>query len=654
MWAAMGLAVSVLSVTVGLASPPASAAPTAATLTGRVSLLPGSVEPGVPGDATNAVVSNNGRYVAFTTKARLSPVDALDFEDVYVRDLLTDEVELITVSPSGGWVPGPHIAGAISGNGRYVVFASLTEGVVTGDTNGAWDVFIRDRFLDVTERVSVSSAGQQSAQHTPIDARSPSMMDVSDNGRYVAFIADGAVFGGVAGDNKVMLRDRVNGTTENVSVNTAEQPANSDASQVAMTPDARYIAFQSRAWNLTDPDNNGSTGDVFRRDRQTGTTVVVSRSTAGTAGFEYSGDPSISDDGSRIAFISKSALATGDLTTVYDVFVRHVGSATTAKVSWDIGGGEADHDAANPAISGDGTTVAWDSLSGEYVSGGGNGKTHVFQRVGTNPITRQSVASIGSLGNGDSDGASLSSDGKVLVFDSLSSNLVTGDTGSRDVFMRRNPEVGPHLSGAGFATAMRPRFAADAATQSAVATRIGRGSAPEREILALASAPAWAANRGPVSRLYIAYFKRLPETAGINYWIGRMNGGMSINQVSAEFAKSQEFRTLYGTSTTNSQFVTLVYQNVLGRSPDAAGLQFWVDKMADGMTRGRVMTNFSESAEGKARFRPQVDTTLVGLGMLGAMPSKTMAGLMVSDMADDSSAAGINRLLRSMEYAATV
>lgn len=648
----VSIVASLVGVTLGLA-PPTPAAPTSSTLTGRVSVLPGSVEPSFKGDATNAVVSASGRYVTFTTTARLSPVDALDFEDVYVRDLLTDEVELISVTPTGAWSPGPHHAGAISSNGRYVVFASLASNLVADDTNGAYDVFIRDRVTDVTQRVSISSAGQQSTLHTPPSAGSPGMMDVSDDGRYVAFMASGAVFGAPTGDTKVMVRDRTNGTTENVSISDTEQPGNADAFDLSMSSDGRYVAFRSAAWNLVADDANTSTTDVFRRDRQAATTVVVSRSSTGAHGFNYSSSPSISDDGNRIAFVSKSVLATGDQATVADVFVRNVSAGTTTKVSTDLGGGEADHDAVDPVISGDGTVVAWHSLSGEYVAGGGNGKTHVFRRVGPNPITRQSVSSVGGLGNGDSDGATLSRDGAVLVFDSLASNLVSGDTGSRDVFVRRNPEVGPHGTGAALAAAVRDHFGANAATGSAVATRIGRGSSPEREILVLATAPAWAAKRGPLSRLYMAYFKRLPDAGGIDYWVGRMNGGLTLNAVSAEFAKSAEFRTLYG-NTGNSAFVTLVYQNVLGRGPDAAGLDYWVDKIEGGMTRGTVMTNFSESPEGKGRFRPRVDTTLVSLGLLGAMPPSGLAASMVADMTSDSSALGISRLLRSSEYAAAV
>ncbi len=651
-WARVVIVASLVGVTLGLA-PPTAAAPTSATLTGRVSVLPGSVEPSFTGDATNAVVSGSGRYVAFTTTARLSPVDASDFEDVYVRDLLTDEVELISVKPDGTWTPGPHLAGAISSNGRYVVFASLNGSLVANDTNGAFDVFIRDRVTDVTERVSVSSAGQQSSLHTPGAIGSSGQMDVSDDGRYVAFMGSGSIFGAPVSDTKAMVRDRQTGTTENVSISNTEAPGDGDAYELSMSSDGRYVAFRSAASNLIAEDLNGSATDIFRRDRQAGTTVVASRSTTGAHGFNYSANPSISDDGSRIAFVSKSILATGDQTTVLDVFVRNLSAGITTKISTDLGGGEADHDALEPSISGDGTVVAWHSLSGEYVSGGGNGKIHVFRRVGTNPITRQSVSSGGALGNGDSDGATLSRDGAVLVFDSLSSNLVSGDTGKRDVFVRRNPEVGPHGSVSAFSVAVQDHFGATAAAGSAARTRIGRGSSPEREILVLATAPAWAAKRGPLSRLYIAYFKRLPDAGGIDYWLGRMNGGLTLNAVSAEFAKSSEFRTLYG-NTSNSAFVTLVYQNVLGRSPDAAGLDYWIDKIEGGMTRGTVMTNFSESPEGKGRFRPRVDTTLVSLGMLGAMPPSGLATSMVADMTSDSSALGISRLLRSSEYAAAV
>ncbi|MFV0256961.1 MAG: DUF4214 domain-containing protein [Acidimicrobiales bacterium] len=101
---------------------------------------------------------------------------------------------------------------------------------------------------------------------------------------------------------------------------------------------------------------------------------------------------------------------------------------------------------------------------------------------------------------------------------------------------------------------------------------------------------------GQVSRLYEAYFLRPPDSGGYQYWLGVRALGSSIDQVSAEFAASQEFRDRYG-SLNNAQFVDLVYRNVLGRAPDPSGFTFWNAQLAAGVSRGAIMAGFSDSPE---------------------------------------------------------
>lgn len=103
-------------------------------------------------------------------------------------------------------------------------------------------------------------------------------------------------------------------------------------------------------------------------------------------------------------------------------------------------------------------------------------------------------------------------------------------------------------------------------------------------------------NRQQLYRLYLAYFLRMPDEAGLGFWQREMNSGRSLAAVSEAFALSPEFSQRYG-SLSDRQFVELVYQNVLGRQADAAGLDFWTGRMSAGESRGRVMVGFSESPE---------------------------------------------------------
>lgn len=102
--------------------------------------------------------------------------------------------------------------------------------------------------------------------------------------------------------------------------------------------------------------------------------------------------------------------------------------------------------------------------------------------------------------------------------------------------------------------------------------------------------------RAEVIRLYKAFFGRLPDSSGLDHWVDARRSGVGLNQVAEAFAASAEFINSYG-SLSNQQFVGLVYQNVLRRSPDGDGLNHWTGVLNSGKSRGDVMVGFSESDE---------------------------------------------------------
>ncbi len=113
-------------------------------------------------------------------------------------------------------------------------------------------------------------------------------------------------------------------------------------------------------------------------------------------------------------------------------------------------------------------------------------------------------------------------------------------------------------------------------------------------------------HRFQVARLYQAYFDRAPDTSGWAFWNQRSVDGMTTWQISDFFADSAEFTSTYGPSLSNGQFIDLVYQNVLDRDPDAGGRSYWLQRMANGLTRGQVMVHFSESPENIAKVGPEI------------------------------------------------
>ena len=125
----------------------------------------------------------------------------------------------------------------------------------------------------------------------------------------------------------------------------------------------------------------------------------------------------------------------------------------------------------------------------------------------------------------------------------------------------------------------------------------------------------------PVARLYRAYFLRSPDPGGLDYWVNRRRRGWTLIQISNQFARSSEFRTKYG-ALSNTEFVDLVYENVLGRAGDAGGRTFWINRLnTKRATRGQVMLNFSDSSEYRTKQAAEVDTGVLYAWLLRRRPT---------------------------------
>ncbi len=385
-------------------------------------------------------ISADGRYVAFTSKARnLVPGDTNECgfgasgtcPDVFVHDRQTGETTRVSVDSSGN--QGDDKSGdygflAISADGRYVAFGSEATNLVPGDSNGTWDVFVHDRQTGQTTRVSVDSAGGQANDQSTHCA-------ISDDGRYVAFSSEATslVPGDANGVVDVFLHDRQTGETARVSVDDAGNEGDGNSSRPALSGDGRYVAFESWASNLVAGDTNGAT-DIFVHDRQTGETARVSVDGAGNQASGACALADISADGRHVAFSSSASnLIPDDTNGRCDVFVHDRETGETTRVSVDSSGTQSNGLSEFPAISGDGRYVAFQSVASNLVPGDTNGDMDIFVHDGqTGSTTRMTVDSTGAQGNGRSTNAAISGDGRYVAFDSMASDLVPNDTNGRD------------------------------------------------------------------------------------------------------------------------------------------------------------------------------------------------------------------------------
>jgi Tol biopolymer transport system component len=292
-----------------------------------------------------------------------------------VRDLELGTTRLLSVRTNGTQGNQASYDPSISGNGRFVVFTSESSNLVASDTNDRRDVFLRDLQQDTTVRVSLSSREAQGNENSQDTV-------ISADGVSIVFLssATNLVPHDTNGVTDVFVRDRVGGTTRRVSVSSSQVEADGASDSPTVSARGRYVAFQSQATNLVPGDGN-PISDVFVRDRQTVTTRRVSVSTAGAEGDNGSNDPSISANGRYVAFSSDAAnLVENDTNLSQDIFIRDRINNTTSRISLGAGGGEGDGGSFDPDISGDGRFVVFESGSTDLVTGDTNDVTDVFIR----------------------------------------------------------------------------------------------------------------------------------------------------------------------------------------------------------------------------------------------------------------------------------
>jgi len=400
------------------------------------------------GGSEGPAISADGRYAAFySSAANLVTGDTNGQWDVFVHDRQTGVTQRVSVDSDGNEANGASYHDAISADGRNVGFMSGASNLVPGDTNSVADIFVHDRQTGVTQRVSVDSDGSEANGASDAPA-------LSADGRFVAFTSDATNL--VAGDTNsvadIFVRDRQTGVTQRVSVDSDGSEANGySATPPTISADGRFVAFRSQASNLV-PDDTNSVADVFVHDRQTGVTQRVSVDSNGNQGNASSGmiyTEVISADGRFVAFRSQASnLVAGDTNNASDTFVHDRETAITERVSVNTAGVQANSssDPAGGAISNDGRYVAFGSYATNLVTGDTNNVLDVFVRdrqVGA--TTRVSVDSNGNQGDGGSyNAAAISADGSFVAFKSQATNLVPGDTNSvEDVFVHeRSMAVG--------------------------------------------------------------------------------------------------------------------------------------------------------------------------------------------------------------------
>ena len=261
---------------------------------------------------------------------------------------------------------------SISINGRYVAFVADASNLVPNDTNNARDVFVRDRLLKKTVRVSVNSAGAQTqggggGHH----GTAPYGTTISRDGRFVAFPSAGAdlITNDTNGLQDIFVHDNQTGQTIRASVSTTGAQANGKSDGAAFSADGRYIVFESEATNLVLNDTNG-VSDIFIKDLQTGVVRIVSANSQGQIGNGLSYGAAITGDARYVAFTSAATnLEIGDTNALEDVFVRDLTNGSITRIA-----------KSSPGVQEFGSSDASISDNGRYITFSSEGNVYILDR----------------------------------------------------------------------------------------------------------------------------------------------------------------------------------------------------------------------------------------------------------------------------------
>ena len=404
-------------------SPPPPPPPPVETL--LLSGTTGTAGPAANQGASSRSVSGSGRFVAFHTSAtNLDPGDDDDAFDVYLRDIEADSTTLVSraTGPAGAKGDSYSFGETVSDDGRYVAFHSRSSNLAPGAGHEVYDLYVRD-----VQAATTTLVGRASGVNGARAVNGADNGAISGDGRYVAFESNSWNLDPADFDSEpdVYIRDLVTHTTSLVSRATGISGTKGDSYSIrpAISDDGRYVAFASTASNL-DPADTDPGMDVFIRDLQGHTTTLVSRA-PGAAGARGNGDSyqsGISNDGHRVAFVSTSSnLDAADTDSINDVFVRDVQAATTILVSRATGsaGAKSADTSFSAALSGDGQHVAFSSWGANLSPADTDGGLDVFVRdieYATTTLASRASGQLGPKGGASFGDLAISDDGSYVVF----------------------------------------------------------------------------------------------------------------------------------------------------------------------------------------------------------------------------------------------
>ena len=312
-------------------------------------------------------ISADGRFVVFSSSAtNLSSNDVAPNADVYIHDRFTSQTDLISIGLGGVQSNGDSVAPCISANGQYVVFASSASNLVANDSNGFMDIFIHAQETNLIKRVSEAVDGTQSnsysvspvisadSSYIAFESYADNLVSNDTNGRQDIFVKNritgeverittdlgggGPVFSGdgrllafTDGASVIVLNLQEKAVTWGNLVRIEPVHGSLEGARwISLSEDGRYIVFLSELSNLVGDDTNGMQ-DIFMYDIETDEIKRINMSSEGSEVENLSSQPVISANGSYVVFMSLASLLPEDTNGVADIYLY---DRNTGEITW--------------------------------------------------------------------------------------------------------------------------------------------------------------------------------------------------------------------------------------------------------------------------------------------------------------------------------
>jgi len=385
------------------------------------------------GGSESPSISADGRYVAFSSSAsNLVDGDTNSQSDVFIRDLQSGTIELISRSSDGTIGNGSSTNPTISADGRFIAYASSASNLVNSDSNNVLDIFLYDRQTKITKRVSLASDGTEANN-------SSSRPTISGDGRFIAFVSSASnLSSGCANcTQEIFLNDQQTGMTREIS-HVGSYDGGEKATRPSISEDGSYIAYDGGYYGF------GASLDVYIFNRQTSSTLKIPDPSGLCSPYlcDVKMLPAISADGRYVVYYLEPVSGL-DITPSY-LYLYDQQTSSNEPILYNTDGSPMSLANGYPiSISADGRYIVFISSNNNLVPGYTFSNEEIFVRDRQLGVTEiASIADDGTPANANSDYSDdpcscITQDGRIVVFDSYASNLVPADTNNViDVFIR--------------------------------------------------------------------------------------------------------------------------------------------------------------------------------------------------------------------------